>query len=895
MGKFLDEEIAPRGKFLDEETAPKGKFLDEEESGATIEGLLKQFTIGAINEAFLGAPLFALEKIEGEEARKELESQVPAERIARGVGTAVGFGVGFPSKVIAGGGRLALKFGPKAVQTTAKTATGVARQLKNMSKGQKLLRGAIEGAGGFGAYELLKAPDDEISEKLVTVPLATTLGSGLGVAGEIIKPIISRAVSNITKGRISVFTDELSHKVLTEVDNTKFDINRLIRKGKFNDAQKMINRKLQGRVQDNMQLELNNAIRLTNQTEVLTGYLPLDTVKELKTVKKNNNFCKKLTQSGRVNAQRQGENAKEIVSRADAAQNFAELRSGSLIQEYGQKAHGLSHEDRINFSSVAENKATSANNAVKTLHEWWTKLHQKFARESQGLDLSVRRRDGKLVPLKPVDGHFPHMILSPDSSKTVVKDMVDAGVKRGDFNTYEGGLGLWKDYSRWVGEGKRSQKVIEYVAKKNNITNTEAEKFLNTVVRDNRTRRFANLELAREVDLPFWDPNPDRVIPRYIEGVTRRIEEVKRFGKNDEIINELIDRVSNAGGDSRHVKLMFDRMTGQEPIREALDSFSGKASKLIRNFETVTKLGLAAIPNSTQSINTAFTAGVKNTLKGIIKAQTEGGKEFAQRTGGVLSSTIDDMLSRSSGGTKGFSSWFLGKVGFTATEKMNRTIAANAGREYVLDLTSKLIDNPLNRTARRGLMELGLSPDKILRRGNINFEEILLGAQKIINKSQFRSGVMDLPVWASSPEGKLMFQFKTFAFNQTKLIKDALLKEAARGNFKPIITAATLMPVLGEGVRDVKSVLTGKSRDKEGLERIAENIGAVGSLGIISDLWQSGRFNSVAEFIGGPAVSDISAITSGIIQASEGRPKKLQKTVTRNIPILGQLISSRIN
>ena len=138
---------------------------------------------------------------------------------------------------------------------------------------------------------------------------------------------------------------------------------------------------------------------------------------------------------------------------------------------------------------------------------------------------------------------------------------------------------------------------------------------------------------------------------------------------------------------------------------------------------------------------------------------------------------------------------------------------------------------------------------------------------------------------------QIITQFKTFAFNQTKLIKDAIVLEARRGNLKPIIAALALMPILGEGVADLRALVTGRIRTATGLERIAENMAAVGGLGIITDLWQSAQFGSIASALGGPTVSDISKLTEGIVGAAQGKPGRLGRAVTRQIPVIGPAVS----
>ena len=191
---------------------------DPQEEQASFGGMTKQMAIGLVNEAAMGLPLFALEAFEGEQAREDLESAVGVERVARGVGTTAGFLLGAPAKVFLKGGQMALKgvakLAPDVIGATAKGALKSGKQLTNA---QRLSRSAIQGGGGFGAFEALKAPEDEFTEKALTVPLSVGLGAAFGVAGESIKPAVSRFVSNITKSKKSVFTDELANDLLTHV------------------------------------------------------------------------------------------------------------------------------------------------------------------------------------------------------------------------------------------------------------------------------------------------------------------------------------------------------------------------------------------------------------------------------------------------------------------------------------------------------------------------------------------------------------------------------------------------------------------------------------------------------------------------------------------------------
>lgn len=837
----------------------------------TLSGISKQFAIGAVNEALLGIPLFALEKVKGEESRKALESDVGLERVARGVGSTVGFLAGLPAKVFVKGGQLAIKAAAKGAPALAKTG-------KALTTGERIAKGAIQGAGGFGAFELVKAPEDEFVEKLATVPMATALGGTFGLSAELAKPAISRFVSRLTKGNRSIFTEQLADDLITEVDRQKQQFNKLMNAGNTVAAQELANRSFQGKLLQRANQEVNAFS--TDIGKRILAEQPFESVRHLAKLKRNN-ALKQFGVSGREHARGQGLAGSEFVRRADNALVNARAAAGQSFDPMKKSLVGLKKNELLNITDVLEGRALPLNNAAKNAAETIRRgLDDAFARGKEtGLNLQFRK------------DFFPHVIMSPDTPGNVVKESLQAAVKRGDFRNIGEAQQVWKSYSKYIKDGNidgielGKHRITDYIMRQRGIDERTAKDLLKEQFRRTRSAKFQNLEGERTLNLPFYDVDPRRAIPEYLVGANRRIETARQFGPNDEIQQQILEAIQQEGGDARLIKTMFNRLFGTIEEPELLRGVTNRQLQAVRNFEVVTKLGLAAIPNATQSINTVFVTGLKNTLRGIGDAIRKQGREFADITGSTLSTTIDDLARRSTGGASSFTSRFLRLTGFNATETMNRAIAANAGKHFVEGMTARLLRNNTDKRALRALREVGLDPKKIIKRGGLEFDELVRASQRIVNKSQFQSTALDLPIFFTSPEGRVLTQFKTFAFNQAKLMKDAVMMEARRGNLAPIISAVTLMPILGEGVADVRSVLTGRKRDAKGLERIAENIGNVGSLGILSDLWNAARFGKVADFLVGPFVSDVADISAGVQQLSEGKPNRLINNLTRKVPL----------
>ena len=94
-------------------------------------------------------------------------------------------------------------------------------------------------------------------------------------------------------------------------------------------------------------------------------------------------------------------------------------------------------------------------------------------------------------------------------------------------------------------------------------------------------------------------------------------------------------------------------------------------------------------------------AGAKNAAKGYGAAMTKEGRDFARK---ILGDSKKPVLRGHSGAGQGVSGKaadvVLKYTGFNFVERLNRTVAANAGKHFARDTFEKLLDNPANKKAR---------------------------------------------------------------------------------------------------------------------------------------------------------------------------------------------------
>jgi hypothetical protein len=222
---------------------------------------------------------------------------------------------------------------------------------------------------------------------------------------------------------------------------------------------------------------------------------------------------------------------------------------------------------------------------------------------------------------------------------------------------------------------------------------------------------------------------------------------------------------------------------------------------------------------------------------------------------------------------------------------------SNVGRHAAQEEYENLLANPTSKLARYRLTTLGLDPNQLLQRG-LTPEDLLHAGNKMTRIVLGGRNVLDLPpVWRNSTAGRLLTMFKPFFFNQTKFLKDYVIKPALKGkDFRPLIYAAVMYPTLGEAIADLKYFVRGKGLDDRPdwdqfpADRIIDNIAQVGGFGITADIMDalnSGTPTTTYRFLTGPVVGDIVDLKRMLSGGSES----LERGLLRRIPGVGPALS----
>ena len=632
-------------------------------------------------------------------------------------------------------------------------------------------------------------------------------------------------------------------------------------------------------------------------------------------------FIEKISESSMIRGlfsvaarlERFGEDGKEIVLKALTADRNKLLRTGQfMIEAEGSGMFNLSKEQRWSGKNSLldrlEGRVSNESDDIGKAFEVADKARTGIATEAQQKGVKVRFRRGVARLFRPREFYFPHMGVSADdieNNTPIFKDAVENAIRLRKFadekearkvanayldfvNTNGKGGELWvkwlvKDGQtsagkltgpelntlRAIEKGRKPPEGLQYdpetITKLRNAMD-EARGMTLRFFQKTRLPKFGQLEYAREFDFPFYDPDPIRVLPKYVLGATERLEIIGQFGVKGEQLNRLLGRIRRVQGpeigqEAAELVKVMTQSTKNLPAVE-------KASAVVRVL-SVPKLAFSQIINIGQSVNSLLASDIPSIAKGISSAFTKAGVQNALKSGSTLDSVINEITTRY--GESTFASKFLRYTGFSATEKFNRIVSANTGIFWTQKNFNRLLINPTDKVALGRLAELGIDVQKVLQAGKLSEQELLQAAQIFTERTQFRARPLDLPAFANSPYGKIFFQFKNFAYNQSKFLKNEFKRELQLGNYgratRNIIILGTIFPMTGEVLRDVQSLITGTRRPTDALDRYFDDLGGAGGIGLAYDVVESASIGKLSSTILGPTLSSGVDISQIIIQA----------------------------
>lgn len=604
-----------------------------------------------------------------------------------------------------------------------------------------------------------------------------------------------------------------------------------------------------------------------------------------------------------------GERLADLVKRAD---DLGEVEAGKVkvsLQRAGFGKLSAAEDAQVHDAAIGKLSPDALSPRARSVFEAWDAYRQTVLPRAKGSGLQVILPGGERVPLPEERANYFPQHPAPDAQLKggKVRQAVVANLARNQGLSPEAAAATVDDYlAAKAGKKGAGALAAQAIAKQNDRPVSWAMNRMRRGFLAPTVERSANVERARLYDNPFYDPSPSRQFVPYIENTEHRIAEATHLGPNNENADALVKQLPEER--RREAERLARLAVGaQEPQDAPLANLLHAGRHL-----SSLKLGpFSALRNLTQSTNTALRADLPSLLRGGAKALTKAGGETAMASGAASEHALHNVAHQV-GAESGFLAKWLKGVGFTQSEQFNRRVAANVGAEYTGRMARRLVKNPADAIARAELADLGVSPDAVLKAGGASADDLLVGAKRFTDQTQFRSRPLDLPAMASdNAVTQNAAQFKTFSFQQGRLLAKETLDRLRSGDPKNIARGvrnlailATVFPAAGEVVNDIEAAVTGKKRPGPGVQRWLEDLQQTGGAGLGSDVLQSAEFGkgdkggSLALTMAGPTLSTAYGLgqTAYDIAKSGGKVTDPQKRYLLRTALggLGTIIAPRV-
>ena len=375
---------------------------------------------------------------------------------------------------------------------------------------------------------------------------------------------------------------------------------------------------------------------------------------------------------------------------------------------------------------------------------------------------------------------------------------------------------------------------------------------------------------ARRGDIKGYRKDVDVIKGHYIE-MARKAFNDKVFGQIGEkgsFIQDRLDRISQEYGPEARIKAeqIMERYLNKDlPTFDA--TLMGDIASGMSRLEAITKLGMSTVGNLLGGTAMVGSRARMTTMaRAFAESVTAAGRNAAEEMG-VLGS-----LWRDSAQDVGYGSDVSRIYGIAGTEKHLRTFSGLAGKHEANTLFKEIKSGAFRSENKiKQLQDLILEPDmkKVLQQNELSPLQIDRAANRMTDLTQGRADPMNLPrAWSHpNPMVNVVFQFKKYAWIHSRNLKDAIKRNPAA-----IPRMAGLLLAAGEGVADIRSLVSGKERPEDLQDRLIDNLANSYGAGYVGDLWTAATQDTWQEAMGrlaplGPASTDI---TKAVWAAGQG-------------------------
>lgn len=324
--------------------------------------------------------------------------------------------------------------------------------------------------------------------------------------------------------------------------------------------------------------------------------------------------------------------------------------------------------------------------------------------------------------------------------------------------------------------------------------------------------RFANLELAREIEMEGWIKDPIKVTTMYVQRSAKRLAILREVGQSPEtrlaqLAWDHYQQTKDPDSLNFAVKVI-NATTGvstHEPLMHKALNFVGAAEFLAM----ASALQHAALIQPSVVSNVIATAGLKNTVKGFYRywksdpRKASMGSAWADSLGASSRSIARELLdeihdgnSLQSRADKLLSFW---KV--TSVDRVTRDASTLVGQLYVNDMIERSV-NLGDKKAEVSLKRLGLDINKVKlaleSKDDAMLEDLLRkGSYEFSQVTNLATTTLTMPtmMYERTSYGRLLTLFGRFAFHQHHFLKDTIKENPAKFGKYLLASGAVGVPI----------------------------------------------------------------------------------------------------
>ncbi len=437
----------------------------------------------------------------------------------------------------------------------------------------------------------------------------------------------------------------------------------------------------------------------------------------------------------------------------------------------------------------------------------------------------------------------------------------------------------------------RYQEAVRQTMKRYGVDRAEAERRIND--RRGRPVKLAgNVERHRNRDIAGYETTPMAYFS-YIEQAAEVLARKQVFGQRREKLTPIISRIPDQT-DRRLITEIMDTLLAPEKLDPEIRKWLSGAYA----FTIISKMFTSALPGMSDWARVAMHTSMRayfGALKNLIVDYKSA--ERLARESGVLFQGMKQRIAEEWGVSQNLVDVWLEAIGYMKVDRFGRALADQATRIHLNSkVLPKLLKNPRHTFYRRHLNEVfKLSDEQIdaaIKRGHWTVADLNHAASAFSDKTQFTSDPTELPpafrelgktytAQTLSAFFRLMILLKSNIFKQTYFLKDALILEAKKGNFRPWLPFLSIYPILGELMLDLLRLAQGDPErfaslfDDETwepgnlLRRIAEDI-TLGAgqniLTVLMSMWERGL--SALDYFAPSIAADIATLLETIYRSA---------------------------